>query len=128
MMVNFKTFPQIYFIIFAFSSMMGFFSFFFGMWMDMEDNRKLKGNDILVLTADHGIDPTTPSTDHSREYVPIIITGERIKKGIDLNTRNMSDLAASLAEYFGVEIENGKSFLKEIISHQVIGDVWNVRC
>ncbi|MCK4329870.1 phosphopentomutase [candidate division WOR-3 bacterium] len=76
---------------------------------------KLKRNDILVLTADHGIDPTTPSTDHSREYVPIIITGERIKKGIDLNTRNMSDLGASLAEYFGVAIENGISFLKEII-------------
>lgn len=77
--------------------------------------KKLKEGDILIITADHGIDPTTPSTDHSREYVPILITGEMIKKGVNLRIRNMSDLAATLADYFGVEIKNGKSFLQEII-------------
>lgn len=76
---------------------------------------KLKENDILIITADHGNDPTTPSTDHSREYVPILIIGKRIKQGIDLKTRNMSDLARTLADYFKVGIKNGKSFLQEII-------------
>ena len=78
---------------------------------------KLEENDILIITADHGNDPTTPSTDHSREYVPILITGKMIKQGINLKTRNMSDLARTLADYFKVEIENGRSFLKEITSN-----------
>jgi len=78
---------------------------------------KLKENDLLIITADHGNDPTTPSTDHSREYVPILITGKMIKQGINLKTRNMSDLARTLADYFKVEIENGRSFLKEITSN-----------
>jgi len=78
---------------------------------------KLKENDLLIITADHGNDPTTPSTDHSREYVPLLITGKMIKQGINLKTRNMSDLAQTLADYFKVEIENGRSFLKEITSN-----------
>ena len=69
----------------------------------------------MIITADHGNDPTTPSTDHSREYVPLLITGKKIKQGINLKTRNMSDLARTLADYFKVEIENGRSFLKEIL-------------
>ena len=76
---------------------------------------KLKENDLLIITADHGNDPTTPSTDHSREHVPLLITGKMIKQGINLKTRNMSDLARTLADYFKMEIENGRSFLKEIL-------------
>jgi phosphopentomutase len=77
---------------------------------------RLKKDDMLIITADHGNDPTTPSTDHSREYVPLLIKGEKIKQGINLNTRNMTDLAGTLADYFGVEIKKGKSFLKEILA------------
>lgn len=77
--------------------------------------KKFKEDDILVITADHGIDPTTPSTDHSREYVPLLIYGNKIKRGADLNTKNMTDLAKTLADYFSVVIKNGKSFLKEIL-------------
>jgi len=61
----------------------------------------LKPEDLLVITADHGCDPTTPSTDHSREYVPVLVYGEKIKKGIDLGVRkSFSDVAATLAEIF----------------------------
>ena len=59
---------------------------------------------LLVITADHGNDPTTPSTDHSREYVPILVTGPRITRGVNLGTRDtFADLAATLAELLGVQ-------------------------
>lgn len=74
----------------------------------------LREDDILVITADHGNDPTTPSTDHSREYVPLLVMGKGIKEGVNLGTRDMTDLASTLADYFGVEIETGRSFLNEI--------------
>jgi phosphopentomutase len=69
-----------------------------------------------VVTADHGNDPTTPSTDHSREYVPVLLAGERVKKGVDLGTRaTFADLAQTLAAVFGVApLPNGESFLGEI--------------
>ncbi len=76
----------------------------------------LKEDDILIITADHGCDPTTPSTDHSREYTPMIICGDKIKHGVDLKTRKgFSDISATILDYFNVEntIE-GKSFLKEV--------------
>ncbi|MFQ6082668.1 MAG: phosphopentomutase [Candidatus Aminicenantia bacterium] len=73
----------------------------------------LKKSDILVFTADHGCDPTTKSTDHSREYVPVLVYGVRIKKGINLGVRiSFSDLAQTLAENFGFKLKNGNSFLK----------------
>ncbi len=72
--------------------------------------------DILVLTADHGCDPTTPSTDHSREYVPLLICGSKIAQGINLGVKpSFSDLGATISEYLGAEpLVNGKSFLKDI--------------
>lgn len=77
----------------------------------------MKDEDILIITADHGCDPTTESTDHSREYVPILIYGKPVKKGLNLQTRDsFSDIAATVAEYLGVEAQvEGVSFLKEII-------------
>lgn len=58
--------------------------------------------DILFITADHGCDPTTVSTDHSREYVPLLIYGKEIRMGINLGTRKtFSDLAQTTAEYLG---------------------------
>ena len=78
----------------------------------------LKDNDVLAITADHGNDPTTPSTDHSREYVPILITGPKLKTGVMLGTRDsFADLAATAAEYFSVSGKiSGISFFKEIIN------------
>ncbi|AZT90777.1 phosphopentomutase [Caldicellulosiruptor changbaiensis] len=78
---------------------------------------KLEKDDILIITADHGCDPTTPSTDHSREHVPILIYGEKIKKGYNLGTReSFSDIGQTVAEYLKVKaLRNGESFLKEIL-------------
>jgi phosphopentomutase len=77
---------------------------------------KLNKNDILIITSDHGNDPTTPSTDHSREYVPILAFGERISAGVDIGIRkSFADCQASLAEYFEIEqTQFGDSFLKLI--------------
>src|SRR5690606_35061168 len=77
---------------------------------------ELRDNDLLIVTADHGIDPTTPSTDHSREYVPLLVYGPGIRRGVALGTREtFADVAATLADFFGVEPpEIGTSFLPEI--------------
>lgn len=77
---------------------------------------ELRDNDLLIVTADHGIDPTTPSTDHSREYVPLLVYGPGIWRGVALGTREtFADVAATLADFFGVEPpEIGTSFLPEI--------------
>jgi phosphopentomutase len=76
----------------------------------------LREDDLLVITADHGNDPSTPSTDHSREHVPLLVTGHHVAKGADLGTReSFADLAQTLAEVFGVEaVAHGTSFLREI--------------
>jgi phosphopentomutase len=76
----------------------------------------LQAGDLLVLTADHGNDPTTPSTDHSREYVPVLACGARVRAGVDLGTRpTFADLGQTLAENFGVgPMAHGTSFLGQI--------------
>jgi phosphopentomutase len=76
----------------------------------------LVSEDVLIITADHGCDPTTPSTDHSREYVPLLVYGRSIKSNMNLGIRgSFSDVGATIAEIFGVEgTGRGKSFLKEI--------------
>ena len=76
----------------------------------------LSKDDILILTADHGNDPTTISTDHSREYVPLLIFGDSVKPGVKVGIRDsFSDLAATLADILNVSPPpNGKSF-KELL-------------
>lgn len=76
----------------------------------------LKEDDIMIITADHGCDPTTPSTDHSREYIPILCVGNAIKKGQNIGTRtSFADIGASIAAFLHVEApQDGKSFAKEI--------------
>lgn len=78
---------------------------------------QLRPDDLLVITADHGNDPTTPSTDHSREHVPVLLHGSRVRVGVDLGTREtFADLAQTLAEVFGVgPLTHGTSFLSAII-------------
>ena len=77
----------------------------------------LRESDLLIITADHGNDPTTPSTDHSREHVPILIAGSRVRAGVNLGTRStFADLGQTLAANFGVgPLEYGTSFLEEIV-------------
>jgi phosphopentomutase len=78
---------------------------------------RLRDSDLLVVTADHGNDPSTPSTDHSREYVPLLAAGARVRKGADLGTRStFADLGQTLADVFGVgRLAHGTSFLNEIV-------------
>ncbi len=78
---------------------------------------RLRPDDLLVITADHGNDPTTPSTDHSREHVPVLLYGTRVRAGVDLGTRaTFADLGQTLAEVFGVgPLAHGTSFLSDII-------------
>lgn len=71
-------------------------------------------DDVLLITADHGCDPATPSTDHSREYTPMLVFGNRIRSGVNLGTRkSFSDISATVLEYFGVSQADtqGESFL-----------------
>ncbi len=74
---------------------------------------RLRDDDLLIVTADHGNDPTTPSTDHSREHVPLLATGPRVKSDVALGTRKtFADLGQTVAENFGVgPMEHGTSFL-----------------
>ena len=76
----------------------------------------LGDGDLLILTADHGNDPTTPSTDHSREYVPLLVYGPRAKRGVDLGTRaTLSDIGETVADNFETHLEKGTSFLEAIL-------------
>ena len=77
---------------------------------------RLKEDDLLFITADHGNDPTTPSTDHARERVPLLVGGMRVVPR-DLGERDtFSDLGATVAEWFGLSFRGrGKSFLSELV-------------
>ena len=77
----------------------------------------LAADDLLVITADHGNDPTTPSTDHSREYVPILLTGAAVKTAVNLGVRStFADLAATIADVLGVELTfPGQSFKSALL-------------
>lgn len=77
---------------------------------------KLGDEDILMITADHGCDPITPSTDHSREYTPLVMYGKPLKEGVNLGTRKcFADIAATVLEYLDLTGDiSGTSFLTEI--------------
>jgi phosphopentomutase len=76
--------------------------------------QRLRPGDVLALTADHGCDPTTPSTDHSREYVPLLVHAPG-RGGGPLGTRgSFADLGAALSEFFGVPPVSGRSFLPQL--------------
>jgi phosphopentomutase len=80
----------------------------------------LRDGDLAIFTADHGCDPTTPGTDHSREYVPLLASGHRVRAGVDLGQRaSLSDIGQTVAENFGVRIEHGTSFLPEITEPRI---------
>ena len=77
---------------------------------------RLRSRDVLFVTADHGNDPTTPSTDHSREYVPVMIAGECVRANADIGTRaSFADLGQTIADLLDVSpLENGTSFWPHI--------------
>jgi phosphopentomutase len=76
---------------------------------------KLAPEDLAILTADHGCDPTTPSTDHSREYVPVLVYGKHARGGVNLGVRKtLSDLGQTVAANFGTAIGHGESFLPQL--------------
>ncbi len=76
---------------------------------------KLRQGDLCAITADHGCDPTTPSTDHSREYVPLLVHAPGKGVGGSLGTRDtFADLGATVLEFFGLDAEVGTSFLREV--------------
>jgi phosphopentomutase len=77
---------------------------------------QLTDDDLLIVTADHGNDPTTPGTDHSREYVPLLAVGARVRQGRDLGTRDtFADVGQTLAEVFSVgRLARGTSFLQDV--------------
>ena len=77
----------------------------------------LKEDDMLIITADHGCDPSTPGTDHSREYIPIVVYGKNIKENVNLGIRNTyADISATILDLLGLEnLKYGTSFKNEIL-------------
>lgn len=79
-------------------------------------SERMSDDDLGIISADHGVDPTTPGTDHSREYVPLLAFGPKLRATVDLGIREtLSDVAATIAENFGLEPPlAGESFLRRI--------------
>ena len=76
----------------------------------------LRERDLAIFTADHGCDPCIPGTDHSREYVPLLALGRKVKRGVDLGLRqSLSDIGQTVAANFGAELVHGTSFLAQIV-------------
>ena len=76
----------------------------------------MNDGDIFIITADHGNDPTFPGTDHTREYAPLIVYGNRARRGVNLGTRqSLADVGQTIAENFGVRLAAGLSFLSQVI-------------
>lgn len=79
--------------------------------------QNMKETDMLIITADHGNDPTTPSTDHSREYIPMLVYGKQIKENVNIGTRDTyADISATVLDILRLErLENGESFKDKIL-------------
>ena len=70
----------------------------------------------MILTADHGNDPTFPGSDHTREYAPLLVYGKKARAGVDLGTRgSLADIGQTIAENFDLKLDQGKSFLSEVL-------------
>jgi phosphopentomutase len=75
----------------------------------------MREDDLLMITADHGCDPADVSTDHTREYVPVLAWGRRARLGVDLGIRpSLADIGQTVSENFGMTLQAGQSFLREI--------------
>ena len=80
-----------------------------------EIQESMREDDLLLISADHGCDPGDISTDHTREYVPVLGWGHRARAGVDLGIRSsLADIGQTVAENFGLTLQAGRSFLREI--------------
>jgi phosphopentomutase len=75
----------------------------------------MRDGDLLIVTADHGNDPTFRGTDHTREYAPLLVYSKGAWPGVDLGTReSLADIGQTIAENFGLKLVNGRSFADDI--------------
>ena len=83
-------------------------------WPEIES--AMRDDDLLIVTADHGNDPTYPGTDHTREYAPLIVYGKKAKSAVNLGTRkSLSDIGRTIAENFKLQLPAGDSFLGDML-------------
>jgi len=76
----------------------------------------LREDDLLIITADHGNDPTYRGSDHTREYAPLLVYGKSAKQSINLGTReSLADIGQTIAENFGLQLKDGEGFLSQIL-------------
>ena len=77
----------------------------------------MREGDVMMITADHGNDPTFPGSDHTREYAPLLVFGKNARPGINLGTRSsLADIGQTIAENFGLQLTAGESFLAELVN------------
>ena len=82
-------------------------------WPEIED--AMRDGDLLMITADHGNDPTYPGTDHTREYAPLIVYGKKAQAGVNLGTRSsLADIGRTIADNFGLGLRAGDGFLDSV--------------
>ena len=80
-----------------------------------EIQEAMRDDDLLIISADHGCDPGDVSTDHTREYVPVLVWGRRARAGANLGIRSsLADIGQTIAQNFGLELSAGQSFLNDI--------------
>jgi phosphopentomutase len=76
----------------------------------------MRDGDLMMITADHGNDPTFPGTDHTREYAPLLLYGKTARPGVNLGTRgSLADIGQTIAENFGLKLTAGESFLSQVM-------------
>jgi phosphopentomutase len=81
-----------------------------------EIGRAMNEDDLMIITADHGNDPTFPGSDHTREYAPLLVYGTSARQGVNLGTRaSLADIGQSIAENFGLKLTAGDSFLVDVL-------------
>lgn len=84
-----------------------------------EIEEAMRDDDLMMITADHGNDPTFPGSDHTREYAPLLVYGKSARSGVNLGTRNsLADIGQTIAENFGLKLIAGESFLSKISQRQ----------
>lgn len=84
-----------------------------------EIEEAMRDDDLMMITADHGNDPTFPGSDHTREYAPLLVYGKSARPGVNLGTRNsLADIGQTIAENFGLKLIAGESFLSKISQRQ----------